>query len=154
MKTGPKARPIPCIQLDSKEKAIKPATNKELAKAGLPAAPEWMGINTLKEYRTSFSVLKKRKVFTRTDCAAFLTMFEHYELAQRAYQQILEEGFTTIDERGLPRKSPVVQIYRDNSLAYLRYANEFGLTPSSRSRQGSELENMEEDDMERLLRGG
>ena len=153
MKTGPKTRPIPNLQLISSEKIVKPATSKEMARAGLPAAPDWMSVATLKEYRTTFAILKKRRIFLRTDCAAYLTMFEHLELAQRAYQQILSDGLTTIDERGLPRKSPNVQIYKDNSLAYLRYANEFGLTPSSRARQGSEIENLEEDEMERLLRG-
>jgi len=39
-----------------------------------------------------------------------------------------------VDERGLPRKHPLLQVLRDNSTAFRMYAAEFGLTPSSRSR--------------------
>lgn len=58
----------------------------------------------------------------------------HWALTMEAAEVLKKDGSTTIDERGLIRKHPANQIFRDNSLAFCRYASEFGLLPSSRSR--------------------
>ncbi len=39
-----------------------------------------------------------------------------------------------VDERGLSRKHPLLQVWRENSNAFRMYAEQFGLTPSARGR--------------------
>jgi phage terminase small subunit len=43
-------------------------------------------------------------------------------------------GLLSVDERGLFRKHPLNQVFRENSAQFLRYAAEFGMTASSRGR--------------------
>ena len=61
-------------------------------------------------------------------------MAKHWALAAKAWQRIEGEGMVTTDERGLPRKHPLLQVWRDNSKAFREYAARFGLTPADRAR--------------------
>lgn len=149
---GPKPKAVPCVVDIVQDNEAPPATNEDLKAAGLPIRADWMSRATLHEYRTLFGVLNQRRVMTRGDSIAFLTMFRHYEAAQRAQEEMLKRMVVT-DERGLLRKSPMAQVFKDHSSMFLRYAVEFGLTPSSRARQGVEIAKEETDEMEALLRG-
>lgn len=73
-------------------------------------------------------------MLTDADLPAFILMAEHYNIARRALSEIAEEDLTVQDQNGLLRKHPLLQVFRDNSMAFKSYAAEFGLTPSSRSR--------------------
>lgn len=78
--------------------------------------------------------LQRAGISTALDGPAFRLMAEHYGLAMQAAQIIAVEGLMTVDERGLLRKHPMLQVLRDNSEMYRKYAAEFGGTPSSRTR--------------------
>lgn len=86
--------------------------------------------------------LQQLGILTNIDTMAFRLMLHHYDLAIQAVNQVQREGLTRRDENNVERKNPALQIFRDNSAAYRRYAAEFGVTPSSRSRldvqQGAE----------------
>ncbi len=61
-------------------------------------------------------------------------MLFHYVTAQEVAEVIRKDGTMTTDERGLPRKHPLLQVLRENSQSFKAYAAEFGLTPSARAR--------------------
>ncbi len=60
-------------------------------------------------------------------------MCHHYSLAMDALDVLEKEGVVTKDERGLSRKNPIAQVFREESAAFRQYAELFGMTPSSRS---------------------
>lgn len=74
-------------------------------------------------------------VLRSVDVPAFTLMAEHYALAMEAFREIADaQSLTVTDSNGLERKSPLLQVARDNAAAYRAFAAEFGLTPSSRAR--------------------
>ena len=73
-------------------------------------------------------------VATEVDEPALILMAEHWAMARLALGEINGAGLVTVDEAGLPRKHPLLQVWRDNSAAYRGYAAEFGMTASSRSK--------------------
>lgn len=79
-------------------------------------------------------------MFSDVDIPAFMLMAEHYAVARAALAIVTEDGMTVVDENGLARKHPLLQVFRDNSTAFRAYATEFGMTPSSRARLGARPE--------------
>ena len=77
--------------------------------------------------------LERLGILTGVDTAAFRLMAEHYALAVQALGELKETGLTTEGRDG-PKKHPLAQIARDNSMAFKSYATEFGMTPSARAR--------------------
>lgn len=73
-------------------------------------------------------------VFTDADQAAFELMSVHYALAWTAAQIIEHDGLTVIGVKVDQKKHPLLQVVRENSMAFRAYAAEFGMTPSARSR--------------------
>ena len=77
--------------------------------------------------------LRRLRVLTDVDVAAFELMGAHYAMAWNAARRIQREGLTR-DVEGAMHKHPLLQVFRDNSNAFRAYAAEFGMTPSSRTR--------------------
>lgn len=93
---------------------------------GQPAAAKF--------YDRYAAVLAEAGITTLADEAAFRLMAMHYAFALEAGKLLAREGLMDEDERGLPRKHPMAQVWRDNSTMALKYMAEFGMTPSSRTR--------------------
>jgi P27 family predicted phage terminase small subunit len=91
--------------------------------------------------------LIERGVMTGQDIPAFLMMANHYTTAQKCFDLIQKLGLAVEDKNGSLRKNPLLQVARDNSTSFRLYANEFGLTPSARTR----LEIPAPDDNEKSL---
>lgn len=104
--------------------------------AEMPRAPRGMNAPARRLWRTLGPVLVEMGVLTRADLPAFQLLCQHWGLAQQAWEALQQEGETTTDERGLPRKHPLLQVWRDNSRAWREYAAHFGLTPAARARLG------------------
>jgi P27 family predicted phage terminase small subunit len=83
--------------------------------------------------------LARLQILTGIDVAAFRLMAEHYAFAVQAAQQLREEGLTVEGREG-PKKNPLAQIFRDNSMAYKSFAEQFGMTPSARTRLQIDLQ--------------
>jgi len=77
--------------------------------------------------------LRRLKVLTDVDVAAFELMSAHYATAWNAARRIEREGLTLVVD-GATHKHPLLQVFRDNSNAFRAYAAEFGMTPSARTR--------------------
>jgi P27 family predicted phage terminase small subunit len=63
----------------------------------------------------------------------------HAAVALRAYDELQTEGLT-LETRDGPKKNPLGQIFRDNSLAARQYMTECGLTPAARSKIAADNE--------------
>ena len=91
-------------------------------------------------------------LLTEMDTTALEMMCLHYATAVQAERLIRREGLVTTGVRGGLVKHPAVQILRDSSTAFRQYAEQFGLTPSSRARIELPMPD-EPDELERLLFG-
>lgn len=72
-------------------------------------------------------------VYTDADQAAFELMAMHYALAWTAAEVVQRDGLMILGVKG-EKKHPLLQVVRENSMAFRAYAAEFGMTPSARSR--------------------
>ncbi|MBO8169974.1 MAG: phage terminase small subunit P27 family [Thermoanaerobacteraceae bacterium] len=113
-----------------------------------PDPPSWLPTEAKKAWKELAPELERLGLLTAIDGPAFTMLVLHWALAVQSYRQMKTDknrarkeglpvdkyGLTTIDERKLPRKHPLLQVLRDNSAAFRQYMAEFGLSPSSRSR--------------------
>jgi P27 family predicted phage terminase small subunit len=77
--------------------------------------------------------LYERGILTIFDAPIFEMMCLSYHFMKEADKWLKKDGVLTVDERGLIRKHPAHQIFRDHVNLYMKAAVEFGLTPASRS---------------------
>lgn len=118
----------------------------------IPAVPRGLPVGARKFWRAHADALGEMGVLTAVDGPAFALMAVHYDIAWQAARTIQDEGLMTVDENGASRKHPLLQVLRDNSGSFLRYASQFGLTPAMRSKVSvPEAPNV--DDYEAFLRG-
>jgi P27 family predicted phage terminase small subunit len=77
-------------------------------------------------------------------------MLIHYGIAAEAAKKIREEGLTDIDEQGVVRKSPLLQILRDATQQYRQLSKQFPISPKIRKQLKMDsyfIKAMEENDM-------
>lgn len=118
-----------------------------------PAVPRGrLGAEGKKLWRYLAAKLDDLGLLTELDTTALEMMCIHYETAVQAQRLVRTQGLVVTGARGGLVRHPAVQIVRDSSTAFRQYAEQFGLTPSARSR--IELPMPEEmDELERLLFG-
>jgi P27 family predicted phage terminase small subunit len=112
--------------------------------------PDWLPESVREKYKEFAIKLKKLGILKETDEITFALMFMHLAITIEAAENLSKENISVADNRGVERKNCNLQVLRDNSLAYLRYANLFGLDPSSRQDLKVE-EDLSDDPMERLF---
>ncbi len=101
-------------------------------------------IPVVKRARKILEMLRQKVVLNSSDAESFARYIQHLRLAYQADEILKAEGVITHDEDGLPRKHPALQIHRDNSMAALKFEEQFGLTPSARMRLRSTEQNVED----------
>jgi len=92
-----------------------------------------------------------QKLITNVDRAALAAMCQHYGDMVRAATMIRDHGdvYPIKDDKGgvkYLQQSPWVSMFNKASNGYLRYAAEFGLTPSARARLDVAKTGMDRDD--------
>lgn len=84
-------------------------------------------------------ILREAGILTEGDAAAFLMLCQHYGYAVEAGKAAIDRetgmmAFTVESARSGPKKNPLMQVFKENSQMFRMYAEQFGLTPSARSR--------------------
>jgi P27 family predicted phage terminase small subunit len=87
-------------------------------------------------WREHVSRLVEVGMVDRVDVPALEMMATQYALSRQAQRAIEEHGFFAEGSRGQMREHPAVRSQRDASTLFLRFAEQFGLTPSARARLG------------------
>ncbi len=83
--------------------------------------------------------LQEQNILQKIDEPGFNIMMFHYGLAVEAMQTIKKQGPFQKDRSTL-RKNPALQIFRENSSAFEKYAKRLGLFPESREAMIGEIE--------------
>ena len=124
-------------------------------KKKLPACPEWLAPEAKKEWENTCTQLGDLGILTEIDMAAFAGYCQAYARWQEAEEFINKHGTIVKTPSGYWQQVPQVSIAQTYLKIMSRFCEQFGLTPSSRSRIIAESKGADDDDiMEGLLSFG
>ena len=134
----------------------RPLNKKEpLPKGRLPRCPEWLEDDAKKEWKRLGKVLAEMGMLTNLDMMAFAGYCQAYARWKGAEEFITRHGDMVRTPNGYLQQVPQMSIAQTNLKIMLKFCEQFGLTPSARSRMVGEENGGEKetDEMELLLRG-
>jgi P27 family predicted phage terminase small subunit len=127
--------------------------NKEpKPKSAVPQCPRHLKGDAKTEWKRVTKELHAIGVLARIDRAVLVAYCTAWGDLVNAEAQIEEEGAVIVSDKGGMYQNPWVAIKKRSMDQIVKYAAEFGMTPSSRSRLKVELPG-EEDEMASLLFG-
>ena len=119
-----------------------------------PSCPKWLEAEAKKEWRRLSKKMELMGVLTEVDMAAFAGYCQAYARWKEAEEFITQHGTIVKTPSGYWQQVPQVSIAQTYLKIMSSFAEQFGLTPSSRSRiMEVTLGASGDDDMEALLGG-
>lgn len=137
---GPAPTPTPILKLRGSRLVTKRRGRREMSSLdGTPTCPEWLDDEAKAAWRWLIPMLKASRVLARMDRLALSRYCQHWSRWKKAELFIQKHGeaFPLKDEEGRIKclqQFPQVAIAHKLSLAMTRLEQEFGLTPSARTR--------------------
>ena len=135
---GPKPKPAAERALGPKSHHSKKNAGFSVPGAGRVDFPEDLArglpASVLARAKEMFGILIEKKIISPCDVEPFVRYVHHLRLVYEADALIKRNGLAIVDAAGNVHKNPMLQIHRDNSMAALKYEEQFGLTPSARTR--------------------
>ena len=119
--------------------------------------PAWFLPEAKKEWKRLAPALEAMGVLTMADLTAFEGYCQAYARWKEAEAFITQHGSIFQTPSGYVQQVPQVSIAQQNLKIMQSFCSEFGLTPATRARiiaGGSGTEDVSEDPMEKLLKGG
>lgn len=151
---GRKPKPTAVKELEGNpgKRALNEFEPKPQKKA--PKCPTWLDTEAKKEWRRVAKQLEELGVLTEVDMAAFSGYCEAYARWKEAEEFISKHGTIVKTPSGYWQQVPQVSIAQTYLKIMIKFCEQFGLTPSSRSRIVADNKGTNEDDpMEMMLRG-
>ena len=127
-------------------------TSRELIRTGTKKASV-SALFDIDDGRIS-KVLEQMGLLTEMDMAAFAGYCQAYARWKEAEEFLTQHGSMVRTPNGYLQQVPQVSIAQTNMKIMLKFCEQFGLTPSARSRIVGGENSDEEDEMEKLLEGG
>ena len=153
---GRKPTPTAIKELEGNpgKRALNDKEPKRVKKA--PACPKWLEDEAKKEWRRLAKQMEQLGILTQVDMAAFAGYCQAYARWKEAEEFITQHGSIVKTPSGYWQQVPQVSIAQTYLKIMNKFAEQFGLTPSSRSRiiASSESSGNAVDEMEELLGGG
>ena len=120
-----------------------------------PRCPSWLDGEVKKEWKRMAGQMERLGILTEIDMAAFAGYCQAYARWKEAEEYISEHGATMQAPSGYCQQVPQVSIAQTYLKIMDRFCEQFGLTPSSRSRIVADNgKDRESDAMELLLLKG
>ena len=120
-----------------------------------PACPKWLEPEAKKEWRRLAKSLEQMGVLTEADMASFASYCQAYARWKEAEEFITQHGTIVKTPSGYWQQVPQVSIAQTYNKIMTKLAEQFGLTPSARSRIiAANNENGPVDELDALLGGG
>lgn len=119
-----------------------------------PKCPGWLEAEAKKEWRRMSKQLEAMGILTAIDMAAFAGYCQAYARWKEAEEFITKHGTIVKTPSGYWQQVPQVSIAQTYLKIMNRFCEQFGLTPSARSRIVTDNINDEEDPMELILYKG
>ena len=119
-----------------------------------PSCPKWLEPEAKKEWRRLAKQMEQIGILTQVDMAAFAGYCQAYARWKEAEEFITQHGTIVRTPSGYWQQVPQVSIAQTYLKIMNRFAEQFGLTPASRSRIiAAESSTDTQDEMETLLEG-
>ena len=119
-----------------------------------PSCPKWLEPEAKKEWRRLAKQMEQIGILTQVDMAAFAGYCQAYARWKEAEEFITQHGTIVRTPSGYWQQVPQVSIAQTYLKIMNRFAEQFGLTPASRSRIIAADSNTDtQDEMEALLEG-
>ena len=152
---GRKPKPTAMKELEGNPGKHPLNTSEPKPNKKAPACPKWLEPEAKKEWRRLAKQMEAIGILTEVDMAAFAGYCQAYARWKGAEEFITRHGDMVRTPNGYLQQVPQVSIAQTNLKIMLKFCEQFGLTPSARSRMigeenGAETET---DEMELLLRG-
>jgi len=96
--------------------------------------PAWIGKYGREFWKEEAPELIELGVLTEADLPMWSILCCTWNMLRRSLESLDQDGLTTKDERGLPRKNPAWTLFNSAAKDFSRLAQEFGMTPLSRQR--------------------
>ena len=119
-----------------------------------PSCPKWLVPEAKKEWRRLAKKMELMGVLTEVDMAAFAGYCQAYARWKEAEEFITQHGTIVKTPSGYWQQVPQVSIAQTYLKMMQKSAEQFGLTPSSRSRIVADIHSGGEDDELEALLGG
>ncbi len=152
---GRKPKPTALKVLEGNPGKRELNTNEPKPKQKAPRCPAWLEEEAKKEWKRMAKQLEKLGILTEVDMAAFAGYCQAYARWKEAEEFISQHGTIVKTPSGYWQQVPQVSIAQTYLKIMNRFCEQFGLTPSARSRivAGSGKEE-QMDEMEFLLAEG
>ena len=115
-----------------------------------PKMPKWLDEYAKEEWKRIVPELKSLGLLTQIDLAALAGYCDAFGRMREMIEAINEHGIIYTAESGHTQQNAYASILKNAKSEVLRYAAEFGMTPSSRTRISVDTDN-DKDDFEDLL---
>ncbi len=150
---GRKPKPT-AIKLLEGNPGCRPLNRTEPKPTGSPVCPDWLEDEAKAEWERMGKILEDMGVLTEVDTMAFAGYCQAYARWKEAEEFLSQHGSIIRTPNGYLQQVPQVSIAQTNLKIMLKFCEQFGLTPSARSRITAN-KSIEEttDEMEKLLRG-
>lgn len=129
-------RPIPTglkrIRGNPGKRPLQP--DLQLKGSQLPEAPSFLSVEAEIEWKRVLQVLAPTGILTALDTMPLAVYCETYSTWKLATERLAESDLTIVGANGHQVQNPLNRIASRAAADLVRYAAEFGLTPSSRSR--------------------
>jgi P27 family predicted phage terminase small subunit len=152
---GPKPKPttIKVLEGNPGKRELNQYEPKPEKKA--PRCPSWLEDEAKKEWKRTAKQLEHLGILTEVDMAAFAGYCQAYARWKEAEEFITKHGTIVKTPSGYWQQVPQVSIAQTYLKIMNKCCEQFGLTPSARSRIIADKPNETEDPMElMLLKGG
>ena len=152
---GRKPKPTAVKKLEGNPGKRKLNTKEPMPGNGMPDCPKWLLPEAKEEWNRLCEKLNQMGVLTEIDRAAFAAYCQSYARWKEAEEFMTQHGTIVKSPNGYWQQVPQVAIAQTYLKIMNRFCEQFGLTPSARSRIVTENEDdRQSDEMELLLLKG
>jgi len=151
---GRKPKPTALKKLEGNPGKRPLNENEPKPKIAISGCPDWLDNEAKEEWERMGSILQNMGILTEIDTTAFAGYCQAYARWKEAEKFLSQYGSTFKTPNGYLQQVPQVSIAQTNLKLVLKFCEQFGLTPSARSRivVNKPVEDTD-DEMEKLLRG-
>ena len=131
---GRKPKPTAIKELEGNPGKRPLNKNEPKPDKNAPRCPAWLEEEAKREWKRMGKILEQLGLLTEMDMAAFAGYCQAYARWKEAEEFITQHGTMIRTPNGYLQQVPQVSIAQTNLKIMLKFCEQFGLTPSARSR--------------------
>lgn len=136
MRPGPRPLPknITVLRAGKRPRTAVPEDQQPEVKVKIPLAPDGLTAEEIEVFNRMARLLAGMRVMSEVDVDALVLYSRCWAMYERAHKAIAESAPIVKSPSGYPIKNPWVTIERDNHDRCMKILEQFGCTPSGRTR--------------------